>query len=115
MPASLKASLRSLSLAAVLLAAPQAFAQSEPRAVVEIGAVVQDYTTGSDQSIGELTIPLRASVAVMPGFESLHFELWLVAHRELRTNRRVRRVFDVLNEALSRNDGQAEEGSAHSS
>jgi len=73
------------------------------------------------QGVGIALLPdeiCRSDPSVRPvirGFEPLRFELWLVAHRELRTNRRVRRVFDVLNEALSRSDGQAEEGSAHSS
>ena len=48
---------------------------------------------------------------VMPGLEPLRFELWLVAHRELRTNRRVRRVFDALGDALSCGDGQARQPS----
>ncbi len=52
---------------------------------------------------------------IVPGFEPLRFELWLVAHRELRTNRRVRRVFDVLSEVLSCRDHREEEGSSRNS
>jgi len=33
---------------------------------------------------------------IVPGFAPISFELWLVTHNELRTNRRVRRVFDFL-------------------
>lgn len=69
MPVFLKATLRCISLAVVLTAAVSASAQPGPRAVVEIGAVVQDYTTGGDQGISELTIPLRGSVSVMQGIE----------------------------------------------
>ena len=33
---------------------------------------------------------------VIPDFELINSEIWLVTHSELRTNRRVRRVFDFL-------------------
>jgi len=33
---------------------------------------------------------------IVPGFDPFTVELWLVTHKELRTNRRVRRVFDFL-------------------
>jgi len=33
---------------------------------------------------------------VLPDLKSLDFPIWLVAHRELKTSRRVRRVFDFL-------------------
>lgn len=38
---------------------------------------------------------------VLPNLEPLISELWLVTHRELNTNRRVRRVFDFLVAELS--------------
>jgi len=38
---------------------------------------------------------------VLPGFEPFIGELWLVAHRELKTSRRVRMVFDFLAAELS--------------
>ena len=38
---------------------------------------------------------------VLPDFRSFKFPVWLVAHRELKTSRRVRRVFDFLAEKLS--------------
>lgn len=44
---------------------------------------------------------------VLPGLPSLTFPVWLVTHRELRTNRRIRVVFDHLARAL------ASEGHAH--
>lgn len=40
----------------------------------------------------------------VPWLEPFAFQVWLVAHRELRTNRRVRFVYDWLAEALSRKD-----------
>lgn len=38
---------------------------------------------------------------VLPELGKFSSELWLVTHRELRTNRRIRRVFDFLNDELS--------------
>ena len=38
---------------------------------------------------------------VFPDFPSITFPIWLTTHRELRTSRRVRIVFDLLAEALS--------------
>ncbi|MEM7280157.1 MAG: LysR family transcriptional regulator [Pseudomonadota bacterium] len=44
-----------------------------------------------------------AVVRVLPDqFDPLPIELWLVAHREVRTSRRLRVVFDLLAEALSK-------------
>ncbi len=40
-------------------------------------------------------------VRVLPDLEPYNGGLWLVAHRELRTNRRVRAVFDFLVDALA--------------
>ncbi len=37
---------------------------------------------------------------ILPELAPFHAELWLVVHRELRTSRRVRRVFDFLAERL---------------
>jgi DNA-binding transcriptional LysR family regulator len=37
----------------------------------------------------------------LPGLEPLIGEIWLVAHRELKTSRRVRMVFDFLASELS--------------
>ena len=39
---------------------------------------------------------------VLPGLEPLRFPIWLVAHRELTTSRRIRRVYDFLIEELKR-------------
>jgi DNA-binding transcriptional LysR family regulator len=39
--------------------------------------------------------------SVLPGLASFPVPVWLVAHRELHTSRRIRVVFDVLAEALS--------------
>jgi DNA-binding transcriptional LysR family regulator len=39
---------------------------------------------------------------VLPDFAPLMFPIWLVSHRELNTSRRVRVVFDLLAEELSR-------------
>ena len=38
---------------------------------------------------------------VLPSFPSLQFPIWLVTHRELRTNRRIRLVFDTLARGLA--------------
>lgn len=38
---------------------------------------------------------------VLPGLPSLQFPVWLVTHRELRTNRRIRVVFDTLARGLA--------------
>ena len=38
---------------------------------------------------------------ILPSADPLNVEMWLVAHRELRTSRRIRRVFDFLATALS--------------
>jgi len=38
---------------------------------------------------------------VLPDLEPLLFPIWLVAHRELNSSRRIRRVFDVLAEGLA--------------
>jgi DNA-binding transcriptional LysR family regulator len=39
---------------------------------------------------------------VLPNLESLSFPIWLVAHRELTTSRRIRMVYDFLAEELRR-------------
>ena len=39
---------------------------------------------------------------VLPDFAPLMFPIWLVAHRELNTSRRVRVVFDMLAEELAK-------------
>ncbi|MNY78382.1 hypothetical protein D3C86_2186030 [compost metagenome] len=36
-----------------------------------------------------------------PGFAGLPVPTWLATHRELRTSRRIRLVFDVIAEALA--------------
>lgn len=41
-------------------------------------------------------------VRVLPDLEPLTFPIWLVAHRELTTSRRIRRVYDFLVEELKR-------------
>ncbi len=41
-------------------------------------------------------------VRVLPEMEPMTFPVWLTTHRELHTSRRIRLVFDLLAEALSR-------------
>ena len=41
-------------------------------------------------------------VRVLPDLEPLSFPIWLVAHRELTTSRRIRRVYDFLIEEFKR-------------
>lgn len=52
-----------------------------------------------DGNIGDAEPLVRR---VLPDFEPLSFPIWLVAHRELNTSRRVRVVFDLLAEELAR-------------
>ncbi len=46
-----------------------------------------------DGNIGDVE-PMVARV--LPDLEPLMFPIWLVAHRELNTSRRIRMVFDLL-------------------
>lgn len=43
---------------------------------------------------------------VLPDLPPIRFPVWLTAHRELRTSRRIRLVFDLLAEALSGEAGE---------
>jgi DNA-binding transcriptional LysR family regulator len=52
-----------------------------------------------DAHIGDADPAVRR---VLPNLEPLVFPIWLVAHRELKTNRRIRMVFDFLVEELRR-------------
>lgn len=52
-----------------------------------------------DGNIGDAEPLVRRA---LPDFEPLIFPIWLVAHRELNTSRRVRVVFDLLAEELAR-------------
>ncbi|GAA6199835.1 LysR family transcriptional regulator [Aquicoccus sp. SU-CL01552] len=57
------------------------------------------------EAIGVLTPTIAAHVPgarpILPGFTPIPVPSWLVSHRELRTNRRIRLVFDLLVEELS--------------
>ena len=55
------------SVALVVLAAASAAAQPSPRAVVEVGAVSQRYSTGDEQAVSEVVVPISAAVDVRPG------------------------------------------------
>ncbi|MEO8242111.1 MAG: LysR family transcriptional regulator [bacterium] len=52
-----------------------------------------------DGTIGDAEPKVRR---VLPDLEPLIFPMWLVAHRELNTSRRIRFVFDLLAEELAR-------------
>jgi DNA-binding transcriptional LysR family regulator len=52
-----------------------------------------------DGTIGDAEPLVRRA---LPGLEPLTFTMWLVAHRELNSSRRVRMVFDLLAEELAR-------------
>jgi DNA-binding transcriptional LysR family regulator len=52
-----------------------------------------------DAYIGDAEPAVRR---VLPDLEPLTFPIWLVAHRELTTNRRIRMVYDFLAEQLRR-------------
>ena len=47
---------------------------------------------------------------VLPSLDPFTVPVWLVTHRELRTSRRIRLVFDILDEALSEWLGRAPTG-----
>lgn len=51
-----------------------------------------------DGNIGDIE-PLVERV--LPDLEPLMFPIWLVAHRELNTSRRIRMVFDLLARELT--------------
>lgn len=51
-----------------------------------------------------------AVVRVSPGFSPVNVEMWLVVHRELRTNLRIKYVFDFLHHQLGRVLGRASSG-----
>ena len=51
---------------------------------------------------------------VLPDLEPLMFPIWLVAHRELNTSRRIRMVFDLLNKELGQEEGHLPVGLRHS-
>lgn len=52
-----------------------------------------------DAHIGDADPGVRR---VLPNLEPLMFPIWLVSHRELTTNRRIRMVYDLLAEELRR-------------
>lgn len=58
------------------------------------------------EAIGVLSREIAAMIPdarpILPGFTPIPVPSWLVSHRELRTNRRIRLVFDLLAEELSR-------------
>ena len=51
-----------------------------------------------DEIIGDKEPLVQRAV---PDLKPLTFPIWLVAHRELRTSRRIRTVFDLLEQELS--------------
>jgi len=58
-----------------------------------LGIGIIDTTIGDDE---QLVRP------ALPDLEPMLFPVWLVAHREVNTSRRIRAVFDLLAEALGR-------------
>jgi DNA-binding transcriptional LysR family regulator len=54
--------------------------------------------------VEEIALKERKVKCVLPDLPSYVSDLWLVTHGELRTNRRVRVVFDYLVEKLGRAD-----------
>ncbi|WP_435668985.1 LysR family transcriptional regulator [Maritalea sp.] len=58
-----------------------------------VGIGVLDATIGDKEPLVQ---------RVLPDFNSIKFPMWLVAHRELKTSRRIRRVFDFLAEELAK-------------
>lgn len=58
--------------------------------LVKLGAAI----TGTLEKIGDHE-PLVERI-VIPGLSPISAEVWIVTHKELKTNRRVRRVYDLL-------------------
>lgn len=58
-----------------------------------LGIGVQDGVIGDRETLVR---------RVLPDLEPLIFSMWLVTHREVNTSRRIRVVFDLLAEELSR-------------
>ena len=51
------------------------------------------------QVVGDATPGIER---VLPDMEPIKFPIWLTTHRELHTSRRIRLVFDLLAEFLSK-------------
>jgi DNA-binding transcriptional LysR family regulator len=67
-------------------------------------------TRAPKKSLGLIFLPAdigRGNPDLVPAFEHLgpvlNVPIWLVCHQELRTNRRIRRVYDFIAEELSLN------------
>ncbi len=71
------------------------------------GVVAWEFTrqgfgiTAMDDQVAEATPGVER---VLPDMDALHFPVWLTTHRELHTSRRIRLVFDLLADFLTRND-----------
>jgi DNA-binding transcriptional LysR family regulator len=53
-----------------------------------------------DPMMDEIAVGMSDVVRVLDDVPPVHFPIWLVTHRELRTSRRIRLVFDLLAEML---------------
>ncbi len=77
---------------------PKNFTVSTESHLVHWELVKQGVAVGvMTDDVGDVEPGVRR---ILPDLPPLPIELWLVAHRELRTSRRVRRVFDFLDTEL---------------
>ncbi|AUH35554.1 LysR family transcriptional regulator [Paracoccus tegillarcae] len=60
--------------------------------------------------IDEVAARMPELLPLFPGFSAPRFPVWLVTHRELRTSRRIRLVYDILADELSRVIGRPAKG-----
>jgi DNA-binding transcriptional LysR family regulator len=75
------------------------------RLVSESSAVVWEMVKaglGVALTSREIALHTPGVVELFPDREPARFPVWLVTHRELRTSRRIRLVYDILAEELSR-------------
>ncbi len=77
----------------------ESFVMSSDSNVVEWEMVKAGYGVSMQpEALGEAEPRMEK---VLPSLPSLEFPIWLVTHRELRTNRRIRVVFDTLARGLA--------------
>ena len=77
----------------------ESFVMSSESGVVQWELVKSGYgITFMPELLGEATPGIEK---VLPDLPSLEFPVWLVTHRELRTSRRIRVVFDLLARGLA--------------
>lgn len=61
---------------------------------------------GVSMMLKEIAELMPGVIRLLPALPGITVPVWLVSHRELRTNKRVRLVFDILADELSRSAGR---------